>query len=111
MGAAIQDHVDRVVAALSKKLHYPFGLLEAEVKVIIESALAHDVLNLSSYIYIYIYITETFEVFTIFHISTINKIKKLKTLLTKILERFTLKLKYKKDSRKDSKKKRERLML
>ena len=56
MGAAIQDHVDRVVAALSKKLHYPFGLLEAEVKVIIESALAHDVLNLSSYIYIYIYI-------------------------------------------------------
>ena len=55
MGAVIQDHVDRVVAALSKKLHYPFGLLEAEVKVIVESALAHDVLNLSSYIYIYIY--------------------------------------------------------
>ena len=109
MGAAIQDHVDRVVAALSKKLHYPFGLLEAEVKVIIESALAHDVLNLSSYIYIYI--TETFEVFTIFYISTINKIKKLKTFLTKIFKRFTLKLKYKKDSRKDSKKKRERLML
>ena len=109
MGAAIQDHVDRVVAALSKKLHYPFGLLEAEVKVIIESAMALDVLNLSSYIYIYI--TETFEVFTIFHISTINKIKKLKTLLTKIFKRFTIKLKYKKDSRKDSKKKRERLML
>ena len=60
---------------------------------------------------IYIYITETFEVLTIFHVNTINKIKKLKTLLTKILERFTLKLKYKKDSRKDSKKKREKLML
>ena len=63
------------------------------------------------YTYIYIYKTETFEVLTIFHVNTINKIEKLKTLLTKILERFTLKLKYKKDSRKDSKKKRERLML
>ena len=60
---------------------------------------------------LYIYKTETFEALTIFHVTTINKIKKLKTLLTKILERFTLKLKYKKDSRKDSKKKRERLML
>ena len=26
----IRDHAGRVVAALSKKLHYPFGLLEAK---------------------------------------------------------------------------------
>ena len=66
---------------------------------------------MSTNLYIYIYKTETFEALTIFHVSTINKIKKLETLLTKILERFTLKLKYKKDSRKHLKKKRERLML
>ena len=71
----------------------------------------HLTMHDNFYIYIYIYKTETFETLTIFHVSTINKIKKLKTLLNKILEKFTLKLKYKKDTRKDSKKKRERLML
>ena len=32
VGVVIRDHAGRVVATLSKKLHYPFGLLETEAK-------------------------------------------------------------------------------
>ena len=37
MGVVIHDHEGRVVAALSKRLHYPLGPLEAEVKAIEEA--------------------------------------------------------------------------
>lgn len=37
VGTLIWDHAGRVVAALSKKLHYLFGPLEAEAKVFEEA--------------------------------------------------------------------------
>ena len=36
MGLVIHDHEGRVVVALSKRLHYPLGPLEAEVKAMEE---------------------------------------------------------------------------